>query len=612
MISEFRLNLPQVLAVSVKNVVLIGFGMALGFPTILIPSLQEITDSGNDLILNSTQISWISSLNLICVPLGCVFSGSFTTLIGRRRAMQLVNLPIFASWIVFYYAKHVSHLYIALCLGGFTGGMLEAPVLTYVAEISTPKIRGMLSATGSTCIIIGVFSQFIMGSFMTWRSITLVSSIIPIVAILLLFLVPESPHWLILKNRDEDAKKALMWLRGWQVTFDGVKFEFDELHKNLTARISAEDGNNDSILKPFKRRTFILPYFICSLSFFIGHFSGMTTLQTYAVPIFAQLKAPIDKYFATMLLGVLELLGTIICVILVKFVGKRKLTFFSTFGCGTCFLLTACYAYFIDDIPGEIVKNNIISNVTMVDTTTVISTTKLLTTESDFKPISNEYVSSFEISANEVNESAAILNGAQIHLSDYSWLPLIFLLTSALLSHSGIRLLPWMLIGEVFPGKIRGVSAGISGATGYIFGFLANKLFLSMIAALTLAGTFLLYSSISVVGCIILYMVLPETEGRTLQQIENHFSGKRKLPKTLIRKEPVSEEPFPSPFNVQSWESNEKFEKVLKQRNISQLSNGKIHHKHNAVGLKRKIHTITGAIHNNNDIVNDDTIDTHL
>jgi MFS family permease len=103
----------------------LGFGMCLGFPTILIPALQQkpgqkaITD--NDLLLDSVQISWISSINLICVPLGCIFSGSFASFLGRRRAMQLVNVPIFLSWIIFYYSQHVYHLYLALCISGFTG-----------------------------------------------------------------------------------------------------------------------------------------------------------------------------------------------------------------------------------------------------------------------------------------------------------------------------------------------------------------------------------------------------------------------------------------------------------------------------------------------------------
>lgn len=393
--------------------------------------------------------------------------------------------------------------------------MLEAPVLTYVAEISTPKLRGILAATGSFCIILGIFSQFLMGLFLEWRTITLVSTSAPILAIFFLFFVPESPHWLILKKRDEEAKKSLMWLRGWQKTFEGVKLEYDELYKSLTTSQESPTSNerDESLLKSFKRRTFLLPYFICSLAFFIGHFSGMTTLQTYAVPIFAQLKAPVDKYFATMLLGIVELVGTGLCVMLVRFVGKRKLTFFSTFGCSFCFFSTAIYAFFINKISGGI-PTNIIANVTQ-NIEEVVNTTAaqineawavITSTESELA-LTKEFVSRLQVSSNDVNETSSTVSDFQTHQN--SWIPLTLLLASALLSHTGIRLLPWMLIGEVYPAKIRGIASGLTGGTSYIFGFMANKLFLSMVGTLTLPGTFLLYSCVSAFGCIILFVLLP-------------------------------------------------------------------------------------------------------
>lgn len=63
-ISDFRQALPQVLAVSVKNVLLLAFGMTLGFPTIVIPAIQggEGRDQStkDDLVLDKDQISWFS------------------------------------------------------------------------------------------------------------------------------------------------------------------------------------------------------------------------------------------------------------------------------------------------------------------------------------------------------------------------------------------------------------------------------------------------------------------------------------------------------------------------------------------------------------------------
>lgn len=95
-----RAALAQFLAVSVKNVLLLGYGMTLGFPTIVIPAIQGGEGRGPSMeegfTLNKDEISWLSSINLICVPLGCVFSGMLSQPIGRRRAMQVCSL-IFRS-----------------------------------------------------------------------------------------------------------------------------------------------------------------------------------------------------------------------------------------------------------------------------------------------------------------------------------------------------------------------------------------------------------------------------------------------------------------------------------------------------------------------------------
>lgn len=313
--------------------------------------------------------------------------------------------------------------------------MLEAPVLTYVAEITVPKIRGLLSATGSTCIILGVFSQFIMNTFLDYRVITLVSSAVPIIAILLLCLVPESPHWLILKKRDEEAKESMMWLRGWKKSFDSVRKEFEDLYDNLSKSRTENFTLRDNI-KEFGKRTFIFPYIICSLSFFIGHFSGMTTLQTYSVIIFTDLNAPMDKRLATSFLGALEFFGTILCVVFVKYVGKRRLTFASTIGCGICFLMTGIYSMVIKNV--------------QVPTANSFNLTKLV-----MENATDIHDSLLKSDVTIYNKTIHGLQSDSVTASqnDFYWIPMALLLLSALLSHSGIRLMPWMLIGESKYGK---------------------------------------------------------------------------------------------------------------------------------------------------------------
>ncbi|XP_067006167.2 facilitated trehalose transporter Tret1 [Anabrus simplex] len=469
-IKAFRTALPQILAVSAKNILLLGYGMTLGFPTIVIPNIQHNSNSTDVLRLSVEEISWFSSINLICVPLGCLVSGAVTQPLGRKKAMIFINLPFVAAWLMFHYAESLALLYCALALTGFSGGLLEAPVLTYVAEITQPHLRGMLSATSSMCVILGVFIQFFMGNFWYWRTVAAVNVAFPILAIIGLSFVPESPHWLVSKGRLPEAEKSLCWLRGW-VDPSHVREEFAHLVESLSASRKGAAGDSSSgrgSWRNYTKRTFLMPYLLVSASFFFGHFSGMTTLQTYAVTIFSTLGAPIDKYLATLYLGVVELAGTLLCVVLIHWTGKRPLVFVSTIGNGICFVVVATYAFVLRD--SELTADN-----------------------------------------------------------PYSWVPMTFLLGAAFLSHFCIRLLPWVLIGEVYPAEVRGVASGASGSVGYIFGFAANKMYFHMLGGLTLYGTFWFYGAVSFLGCIFLYLLLPETEGRTLHEIEQHFSGAHDL-----------------------------------------------------------------------------------
>jgi len=146
--------------------------------------------------LIARHLSLSGSLNLFLVPIGCLVSGPLSQYLGRKRTMMLANIPFVMAWLVFRYANNPAMLFTALAMTGMTGGLLEAPVMTYVAEVTQPHLRGMLSATSTMAVILGVFTQMLSGSLAHWRTVAMINLSYPILCFIALCLVPESPHWL--------------------------------------------------------------------------------------------------------------------------------------------------------------------------------------------------------------------------------------------------------------------------------------------------------------------------------------------------------------------------------------------------------------------------------
>lgn len=146
----------------------------------------------------------------------------------------------------------------------------------------------MLAATGTTCVVTGILVQFILGTFLNWRTIALVCSAMPLLTILALFFVPESPYWYLSKNRVQEARKSLAWLRGW-VDPHEINDEFDVIHQALIQKRRLFDANTSTRFlerfAPYTKRAFLRPFALVLATLFVGCFCGKTPLQTYAVEV---------------------------------------------------------------------------------------------------------------------------------------------------------------------------------------------------------------------------------------------------------------------------------------------------------------------------------------
>lgn len=182
--------------------------MGKGYASPAIDSLQElhIRPRGNSttFAVSDQAASWLASLSL----LGALFGGMFGGLamqFGRKRVLTVMSLPFSLSWILTVFAKSVQTMYVTAFLGGFACSIIAMVTQVYVSEISSPDIRGFLSAIQKMAGHLGFLISFSLGAYLDWRQLAMLVSIAPIMLFLTVIYIPETPSYLMLKGRDEEA-----------------------------------------------------------------------------------------------------------------------------------------------------------------------------------------------------------------------------------------------------------------------------------------------------------------------------------------------------------------------------------------------------------------------
>ncbi|XP_013139503.1 PREDICTED: facilitated trehalose transporter Tret1-like isoform X1 [Papilio polytes] len=481
-VSRIRCVASQVIACMPPNFLLLDLGMAISFATIAVPSLLNAKEG---LSLDETQASWFGSLSYLTQPVGALLSGPVVDFCGRKRANFLVNIPHLVAWLLLYFSWDLPSLFIANGLLGLGTGIMEAPINSYVGEISEPSVRGALCTLTQLFTSIGVFVMYFLGTVVDWRRAALISLVVPVSSMAFVFLVPETPVWLLSRGREKDALKSLCYLRGWTKPED-VKEEFDELveySKKLQKCVicdkiddvtkSCEHYKMNSFKRSIYKFRYVMlgketmrPLVLVMMYFLFYVMSGLAPIRPNMVNICGALGMAQDGKVVVLMVGVITFLTALVVVMLIKVVGKRKLAISAMFG--TAIFCAALSVYS---------RKNLADSVYSYDTNT-------FPTEKSYVPLVLFYM-------------VATFTGLAV---------------------------PWVLLGEVFPFRSRASAQGIAAASNYIFSFLAAKTFIDLEINLKLWGTFATYSGFGFLGTIYLYFYLPETEGKTLQEIEDFYN----------------------------------------------------------------------------------------
>ncbi|KAG6670869.1 hypothetical protein I3843_Q031700 [Carya illinoinensis] len=150
-----------------------------------------------DLSLTVTEYSFFGSIMTAGAMIGAVISGRMTDFIGRRLTLWILDIFYIVGWLAIIFAEGAWLLDLGrLSLGiGFGLTCYVGPV--YLAEIIPKDIRGLLMSISQSMTGYGASLTFVIGSFVTWRSLAIIGCIPSLLLLLALFFIPESPRWLV-------------------------------------------------------------------------------------------------------------------------------------------------------------------------------------------------------------------------------------------------------------------------------------------------------------------------------------------------------------------------------------------------------------------------------
>lgn len=279
--------------------------------------------------LSPTIQGWTVSSALIGCILGTLFISKPGDKYGAKLMMQVLAIMFLISSIGCGMATNISTFIFFRFIGGLAIGGSSVLCTTYIAEISPPRHRGVLAATFQFAIVSGILLSLISNYLLinigaqNWRWM-LISGVVPAIAFfLMLLVVKRSPRWLVKKGRIEEAKRNIEELSSHEIDTERT---ISEIEKSIhTEKV----GKRINVFqKPYRRIIFI--------GIFVGVFNQLTGIGVvfyYSSQIFNIAGFSSSSSMAqSVILGVTNLIFTVIAMAIIDKVGRKKLLLFGQLG----------------------------------------------------------------------------------------------------------------------------------------------------------------------------------------------------------------------------------------------------------------------------------------
>lgn len=435
--------------------------------------------------LNSFFTGFAVAIALLGCALGAWFAGRLADVWGRKRVMLLGSALFVISAIGTCFTVTVWDLLLWRVLGGIGIGIASVIAPAYISEIAPARYRGALASMQQLAITLGIFAALLSDALLAdaagtasselwfgleaWRWMFLVGVIPAVVYGLLALSIPESPRYLVGRNRDEEAARILQEVTGEAHPLERVKEIKLTVKRESSASVRDIRGHSFG-LHP-------LVWIGIWLAIF-QQFVGINAIFYYSTTLWQSVGFSESASFQTSVItAVINVAMTFVAILFVDRIGRKKLLLAGSVGMFVG-LLMACVAF----TQATYKQSGSVGDVMC----TAGNTTKECLTLAD-------------------PWGVIALIGANLFVVFFAatWGPVM-----------------WVMLGEMFPNRLRGVALGVCTAANWIANFTISMLFPPVSENLGLGVVYGFFAFCAAASFVFVLRKVEETKGMELEEMD--------------------------------------------------------------------------------------------
>ncbi|KAK5645065.1 hypothetical protein RI129_006365 [Pyrocoelia pectoralis] len=454
---------PQILAALTGTLTALSDGMQYGWSAPIIPVLQS---RSTPVHITNSDIVWIENIYLLGGLAGIPLTLYMLDKFGRKNTMLIAAVENLIAWLLVMFASTIDLVLVARFLTGLASDTNFVATPVYIAEISEKKIRGRLGSLIHIMMLIGILVIYGIGPFVSIAASSTVGVGVLVTQLLTFSFMPESPYYLLVKNKREEARKALQILRSSQ--------DVDEELKEIAKVVEEENKVRGRPLELLTVKSNRKAFTIMTVLNFAQHYSGISVMLMNIHIILKDAVPIIPPRNAAILFSVFMLLACMVSALLIDSLGRRVLLYLSSFLTGASLLILATY---------------------------------------------------FAFKYNGINVSA------------YNWVPIVAVMLYALTFKCGLGLIPIVMTAELYPTNVKALGCTASDAMYLIAATSSIYLFYDLQNKYGMHVPFFLFGCCCIFSGFFSVVVIPETKGKTLEEIQKLLKGEVMIVGNGVRSE---------------------------------------------------------------------------